>query len=161
MAALVFLTPYFYYIPKTSLAAVIITASFMMVDVKIVKRIYKSKSTFTFCILRFGFRIITWFIILLLDSLAGHVSHRSLSFQSSSCTFPWIIVMFFLKHPSILFEAFSLKFFLLWYALWFFFPFSIHAQPILSSCFCNTIEYLAFHTCVEPNSWNVWGYPVS
>ncbi|XP_022162618.1 sodium-independent sulfate anion transporter-like isoform X2 [Myzus persicae] len=44
MAALVFLTPYFYYIPKTSLAAVIIAASFMMVDVKMVKHIYRSKS---------------------------------------------------------------------------------------------------------------------
>ncbi|XP_016657179.1 sodium-independent sulfate anion transporter [Acyrthosiphon pisum] len=43
MAALVYLTPYFYYIPKTSLAAVIIAASFMMVDVNIVKHIYKSK----------------------------------------------------------------------------------------------------------------------
>lgn len=47
MAALVFLTPYFYYIPKTSLAAVIIAASFMMVDVKMVKYIYKSKSMYT------------------------------------------------------------------------------------------------------------------
>lgn len=45
MAALLFLTPYFYYIPKTSLAAVIIAASFMMVNVKMVKHIYKSKST--------------------------------------------------------------------------------------------------------------------
>ncbi|XP_060834113.1 sodium-independent sulfate anion transporter-like [Rhopalosiphum padi] len=43
MAALVFLTPYFYYIPKTALAAVIIAASFMMVDVKMVKQVYKSK----------------------------------------------------------------------------------------------------------------------
>lgn len=46
MAALAFLTPYFYYIPKASLAAVIIVASFMMVDVKMVKYIYKSKSTY-------------------------------------------------------------------------------------------------------------------
>lgn len=44
MASLVFLTPYFYYIPKTSLAAVIIAASFMMVDVKMARHIYKSKS---------------------------------------------------------------------------------------------------------------------
>jgi len=44
MAALLFLTPYFYYIPKTSLAAVIISASFTMVDIKIVKYVYKSKS---------------------------------------------------------------------------------------------------------------------
>ncbi|KAL4132119.1 hypothetical protein QTP88_009329 [Uroleucon formosanum] len=43
MAALVYLTPYFYYIPKTSLAAVIITASFMMVDVNMVKHVYRSK----------------------------------------------------------------------------------------------------------------------
>ncbi|XP_027845500.2 sodium-independent sulfate anion transporter-like isoform X1 [Aphis gossypii] len=43
MAALLFLTPYFYYIPKTSLAAVIIAASFMMVDVKMVKYVYNSK----------------------------------------------------------------------------------------------------------------------
>lgn len=47
MAALIFLTPYFYYVPKTSLAAVIIAASFVMIDVKVVKYIYKSKSTYT------------------------------------------------------------------------------------------------------------------
>ncbi|VVC34483.1 SLC26A/SulP transporter domain,STAS domain,Sulphate anion transporter, conserved site [Cinara cedri] len=43
MIALLFLTPYFYYIPKTSLAAVIISASFMMVDYKMCEYIYKSK----------------------------------------------------------------------------------------------------------------------
>ncbi|XP_050432442.1 sodium-independent sulfate anion transporter-like [Adelges cooleyi] len=43
MAGLIFLTPYFYYIPKASLASVIIATSFCMIDVESVKRIYKSK----------------------------------------------------------------------------------------------------------------------
>lgn len=57
MAALVYLTPYFYYIPKTSLAAVIITASFMMVDVNMVKHVYRSKSKYIMNILRLRFKI--------------------------------------------------------------------------------------------------------
>lgn len=56
--ALLFLTPNFYYIPKTCLAAVIITAVVFMVEVRVVKPIYRSKksdlvsgmSTFVACL---------------------------------------------------------------------------------------------------------------
>lgn len=70
MAALVYLTPYFYYIPKTSLAAVIIAASFMMVDVNIVKHIYRSKSTY---ILNYG--TMNNLVLLVLFRSIG-ISHR-------------------------------------------------------------------------------------
>lgn len=45
IVALLFLTPYFYYIPKTCLAAVIITAVVFMVEVRVVKPIYRSKKS--------------------------------------------------------------------------------------------------------------------
>lgn len=45
IVALLFLTPYFYYIPKTCLAAVIITAVMFMVEVRVVKPIYRSKKS--------------------------------------------------------------------------------------------------------------------
>lgn len=58
VVALLFLTPNFYYIPKTCLAAVIITAVVFMVEVRVVKPIYRSKksdlvsgmSTFVACL---------------------------------------------------------------------------------------------------------------
>lgn len=43
--ALLFFTPYFYYIPKTSLAAIIIAAVVFMVEVKVVKPMWRTKST--------------------------------------------------------------------------------------------------------------------
>lgn len=45
IVALLFLTPHFYYIPKTCLAAVIITAVVFMVEVRVVKPIYRSKKS--------------------------------------------------------------------------------------------------------------------
>lgn len=45
VVALVFFTPYFYYIPKTTMAAVIITAVVFMVEVRVVKPIYRSKKS--------------------------------------------------------------------------------------------------------------------
>lgn len=45
IVALLFLTPNFYYIPKTCLAAVIITAVVFMVEVRVVKPIYRSKKS--------------------------------------------------------------------------------------------------------------------
>ena len=48
LLALAFLTPYFYYIPKASLAAVICMAVYAMVEYQIIKPIWKTKSTYTF-----------------------------------------------------------------------------------------------------------------
>lgn len=45
IVALLFLTPHFFYIPKTCLAAVIITAVVFMVEVRVVKPIYRSKKS--------------------------------------------------------------------------------------------------------------------
>lgn len=45
IASLLVLTPYFYYIPKTCLAAVIIAAVVFMVEVRVVKPIYRSKKS--------------------------------------------------------------------------------------------------------------------
>ncbi|VVC43388.1 SLC26A/SulP transporter domain,STAS domain [Cinara cedri] len=45
IVALLFLTPHFYYIPKTCLAAVIITAVVFMVELRVVKPIYRSKKS--------------------------------------------------------------------------------------------------------------------
>lgn len=42
--ALLFFTPYFYYIPKAALAAIIIAAVVFMVEVKVVKPMWRSKS---------------------------------------------------------------------------------------------------------------------
>ena len=42
--ALRFLTTYFYFIPKASLASVIITAVIFMVDVDVIKPMWRSKS---------------------------------------------------------------------------------------------------------------------
>lgn len=44
--SLLFLTPFFEYIPKASLAAVIIAAVVFMVEVRVVKPIYRSKSMY-------------------------------------------------------------------------------------------------------------------
>lgn len=44
ISALLFLTPYFYFIPKATLAAVIIAAVIFMVEVKVVKPMWRSKS---------------------------------------------------------------------------------------------------------------------
>lgn len=44
--ALLFFTPYFYYIPKSSLAAIIIAAVIFMVEVKVVKPMWRTKSKF-------------------------------------------------------------------------------------------------------------------
>lgn len=53
--ALIFLTPLFFYIPKAALAAVIIAAVIYMVEVKVVKPMWRSKSKFYFL---FSFRSI-------------------------------------------------------------------------------------------------------
>lgn len=45
VVALLFFTPHFYYIPKTCMAAVIITAVVFMVEVRVVKPIYRSKKS--------------------------------------------------------------------------------------------------------------------
>jgi len=42
--ALLFCTPYLYYIPKAALAAIIIAAVIFMVEVRVVRPIYRSKS---------------------------------------------------------------------------------------------------------------------
>lgn len=42
--ALLFFTPYFYYIPKATLAGIIIAAVIFMVEVKVVKPMWRSKS---------------------------------------------------------------------------------------------------------------------
>lgn len=44
IVALVFCTPYFYFIPKTTLAGIIIAAVIFMVEVKVVKPIWRTKS---------------------------------------------------------------------------------------------------------------------
>lgn len=46
--SLVLFTPYFYYIPKAALAAVIIAAVVFMVEVKVVKPMWRSKSMWIF-----------------------------------------------------------------------------------------------------------------
>lgn len=46
IASLLFFTPYFYYIPKATLAAVIIAAVIFMVEVKVVKPMWRSKSKY-------------------------------------------------------------------------------------------------------------------
>lgn len=48
LLALSVLTPYLYYIPKTCLAAVIISAVIFMVEVHLVRLIWRSKSKFHF-----------------------------------------------------------------------------------------------------------------
>lgn len=45
--ALMFCTPYLYYIPKSALAAIIIAAVIFMVEVRVVRPIYRSKSKYT------------------------------------------------------------------------------------------------------------------
>ena len=45
--AITVLTPYFFYIPKSCLAAVIICAVIFMVEVHLVKLVWKSRSTFS------------------------------------------------------------------------------------------------------------------
>ncbi|XP_022162658.1 sodium-independent sulfate anion transporter-like [Myzus persicae] len=45
IVALLFCTPYFYYIPKSALAAVIIAAVIFMVEIRVVKPIYRSKKS--------------------------------------------------------------------------------------------------------------------
>lgn len=42
--SLIFLTPYFYYIPKATLAAIIIAAVVFMVEVKVIKPMWRAKS---------------------------------------------------------------------------------------------------------------------
>lgn len=46
LLALSFLTPYFYYIPRATLAAVLITAVMFMIDVKIIKLLWKGSSQY-------------------------------------------------------------------------------------------------------------------
>lgn len=46
--ALMFMTPLFYYIPKAALASIIIAAVVFMVEVRVVKPMWRSKSNFTF-----------------------------------------------------------------------------------------------------------------
>lgn len=44
IGSLLFFTPYFYFIPKSSLAAIIIAAVVFMVEVKVVKPMWRAKS---------------------------------------------------------------------------------------------------------------------
>lgn len=53
--SLLFLTPYFYYIPRASLAAIIIAAVIFMVEVKVVKPMWRSKSKFNIHILNISY----------------------------------------------------------------------------------------------------------
>ena len=46
LLALLFFTPYFYFIPKAALAAIIIAAVVFMVEIKVVKPMWRSKSNF-------------------------------------------------------------------------------------------------------------------
>lgn len=46
ISALLFFTPYFFYIPKAALAAITIVAALLMVEIKIVKPMWRSKSKF-------------------------------------------------------------------------------------------------------------------
>lgn len=46
IVALLFFTPYFYFIPKAALAAIIIAAVIFMVEVKVVKPMWRTKSNF-------------------------------------------------------------------------------------------------------------------
>lgn len=46
LVSLQFLTPYFYYIPKTALAAVIIAAVVFMVEFQVVKPMWRTKSEY-------------------------------------------------------------------------------------------------------------------
>jgi len=44
LLSLTILTPYFYYIPKSALAAIIISAMIFMIDIDLVKKILRTKS---------------------------------------------------------------------------------------------------------------------
>jgi len=45
LLALSFLTPYFYYIPRATLSAVLISAVLPMIDLKIIKILWKGSSS--------------------------------------------------------------------------------------------------------------------
>lgn len=89
VVALLFFTPHFYYIPKTCLAAVIITAVVFMVEVRVVKPIYRSKksdlvsglSTFVACLF-FPLEIGVLFGIgLNITSILYHAARPKISIQ--------------------------------------------------------------------------------
>ena len=44
LLSLTILTPYFYYIPKSALAAIIISAMIFMIDLDLIKKIFRTKS---------------------------------------------------------------------------------------------------------------------
>lgn len=46
LLALSFLTPYFYYIPRSTLSAVLISAVIFIIDLKIIKLLWKGCSKF-------------------------------------------------------------------------------------------------------------------
>lgn len=46
LLALSFLTPYFYYIPRATLSAVLISAVLSMIDLKIIKVLWKGSSQY-------------------------------------------------------------------------------------------------------------------
>lgn len=48
MIALLFLTPYLFFIPKSTLAAIIITAVVFMVETKVIKPMWRAKSKLSF-----------------------------------------------------------------------------------------------------------------
>lgn len=62
LLALAVLTPYFFYIPQASLAAVIICAVILMVDYEIIIKLFKVKSEythqFTYCLLPIVWKIL-------------------------------------------------------------------------------------------------------
>ena len=50
--ALIFFTPYFYFIPKATLAAIIIAAVVFMIEVRVLKPMWRGKSRFSFVTIR-------------------------------------------------------------------------------------------------------------
>jgi len=84
--SLLFCTPYFYYIPKSALAAIIIAAVIFMVEIRVVKPIYRSKSK------NYKHRVYSFynrFLILILSLFAVYCAfplHMNIMFQNSIFT---------------------------------------------------------------------------
>lgn len=75
--ALMFLTPYFYYIPRATLAAIIIAAVIFMVEVKVVRPMWRTKSAWDFTNL-----------IRLIKSFWQFLTHLTLLFSPESDLIP-------------------------------------------------------------------------
>lgn len=88
--SLQYFTPYFYYIPKASLAAVIIAAVVFMVEFHVVKPMWRTKSK-SFCNLQYVSTGVTL-----------NVSH--MCYRSSSCKLPVknnVYVLYMLKRLTV------------------------------------------------------------